>query len=168
MRLSATLLPAAALLCAAGCSKPDPVANNLVTPVNLPATANGAAPTPLGGPPANASESGASPPSTPKPSAAAVIPPALQGRWGLAPADCTSALGDAKGLLVINSGELRFYESRAVPSPGVQSDRDSMTGNFRFTGEGQNWTKFESIERNGDRLTRTESNPAASYTYAKC
>ena len=166
MRSPAVLLPAAALLLAGACSKRDPVANNLVTPLNLPAPAKNDAPTPLGGPPANAGTGGS--PIAGKSGAAAVIPRALQGRWGLAPADCTSALGDAKGMLVINAHELRFYESRAVPSPGVHADSDSMTGNFRFTGEGQNWTKFETIERNGDRLVRTESNPAASYTYAKC
>jgi hypothetical protein len=86
----------------------------------------------------------------------------------LTPADCTSPLAQAKGLLVINAGELRFYESRAVPSPGIQSDSQSIIGNFRFNGEGEGWTRFESLKQSGDRLTRTETNPAASYTYAKC
>ncbi|WP_230558782.1 hypothetical protein, partial [Sphingomonas segetis] len=98
----------------------------------------------------------------------AQIPAALHGRWGLAPADCTSALGDAKGLLVVSERELRFYESRAVPSPGAEADEDSITGNFRFTGEGQTWTKFETLQRRKDKLIRIDSNPTASYSYVKC
>jgi hypothetical protein len=99
---------------------------------------------------------------------APAIPAALQGRWGLTPADCVAAPGDAKGLLVITPGELRFYESRAVPSPGVQIASDSIRGNFLFTGEGQNWTKVETLERRKEKLVRTETEPTASYTYAKC
>ncbi len=69
---------------------------------------------------------------------------------------------------MVSSNEMRFYELRAVPSPGAQADSDLINGNFDFTGEGQRWTRFETIERKNDKLVRTESNPAASYTYAKC
>jgi len=75
---------------------------------------------------------------------------------------------DAKGLMLITSGELRFYESRAVPVADVTSDTDSMSGNFAFTGEGQSWTKYEALRVDKGRLTRTETNPSASLTYAKC
>lgn len=152
-----------ALICAlAACGKPDPVADN-ATGANLPVPANEPEPTPLGGPPDNTTDSTVAPTST-----AALIPAALQGRWGLTPGDCTSTRGDAKGLLVVSSNEMRFYESRAVPSPGAQADKTSINGNFDFTGEGQSWTKFETLELQKDKLVRTESNPAASYTYAKC
>ena len=146
----------------AACGKPDPVADN-ATAVNLPVASSEAQPTPLGGPPDNATDSATNAPAT-----AALIRAALQGRWGLTPGDCTSTRGDAKGLLVVSSNELRFYESRAVPSPGAQADSDSINGNFDYTGEGESWTKFETLERKKDKLVRTESNPAASYTYAKC
>lgn len=96
------------------------------------------------------------------------IPAALQGRWGLTPADCTTALGDAKGLMVINSDELRFYESRAVPAGDVAADANSISGNFSFTGEGQRWTKYEALKVQNHGLVRTEMNPTASFTYAKC
>jgi hypothetical protein len=151
----------------AACSGRSPVAEN-ATAVNLPVVANTPEPRPLGGPPANASAAEPQAPIAPEAGATTAIPRALQGRWGLTPGDCTSALGDAKGLLVIGANELRFYESRAVPSPGVQAEHNSVSGNFLFTGEGQTWTKFETIERRKDTLVRTESNPAASYTYAKC
>jgi hypothetical protein len=143
-------------------SKPDPIANNSVG-ANLPVPDNSAAHDPAGGPPDNAT---AAAPGTN--GEAEKIPAALQGRWGLTPADCTTALGDAKGLLVINANELRFYESRAVPTDDVQTSDNTLAGDFNFTGEGQSWKKFESLQRNGHNLTRTESDPTASYTYAKC
>jgi hypothetical protein len=168
MRVLALSLALGILVWATACGRPDPVAENATAP-NLPVPANADDPDPLGGPPANASTSApnqAAPAESGEP--VARIPVSLQGRWGLTPTDCTSTRGDAKGLLVIGPNELRFYESRARPSPGAQADQDSITGNFRFTGEGQSWTKFETIERDRQRLVRTESNPAASYTYAKC
>ena len=82
--------------------------------------------------------------------------------------DCTSTRGDAKGLLTVGPTELKFYESRAVPGPDTQTGKDSITGNFAFTGEGQTWTKFEALELKGRELVRTESNPVASFTYARC
>ena len=69
---------------------------------------------------------------------------------------------------MVTPDRLIFYESRAFPSTGVESDGDSISGNFDFTGEGQAWSKYESLKRDRDKLTRTETNPAASYTYAKC
>jgi hypothetical protein len=102
------------------------------------------------------------------PPATLTIPAALQGRWGLTPGDCTTALGNAKGLLVINGRELRFYESRAVPSAKMRADADSIAGDFRFTGEGETWTKYMSLKRDKQLLVRTETQPAASFSYAKC
>ena len=166
MRLRLPLLTTALVLTLFACGKPDPVASN-ASGANAPVPDNAATPDPAGGPPENNVAAAAR--SAPAASKTAVmIPPALQGRWGLTPADCTTSLGDAKGLLVINSTELRFYESRAVPSQNVQTSGSTMNGDFNFTGEGQTWTKFESLRRNGHNLMRTESDPTASYTYAKC
>jgi hypothetical protein len=162
MRFRVPLISCALIGALASCGKPDPVADN-ATAVNLPVESSESNPTPLGGPPSNASAQTSAP--APQPGS---IPVALQGQWGLTPGDCTSKRGDAKGLLIVSSNQLRFYESRAVPSPGAQADTDSINGNFDFTGEGQSWTKFEKLERKKDKLVRTESNPAASYTYAKC
>jgi hypothetical protein len=161
MRIRLPYLSLGLIAAIAACGKPDPVANGANAITSVPSTTTNA-PAPAGGPPEIASSTTES-----TPSAKPLIPTALQGRWGLTPGDCTSALGDAKGLLVINSRELRFYESRAVPSPGVTVDRDSMTGNFAFTGEGERWTRFENFELRNHALVRTESNPAASYSYAK-
>ncbi len=157
-----TLITCAAIVGLAACGKPDPVANGANNVDALP-TMNTPAPSPTGAPPANAA---ANTSGTPVPAAA--IPAALQGRWGLTPVDCTSTLGDAKGLLIVNSDELRFYESRAVPSPGVETSLDSVSGNFAFTGEGQAWEKYETLELQKDKLVRTERDPVASFTYVRC
>ena len=144
-----------------GCTKRDPVAAEANNVTGLPSVATDAA-SPDGAPPTNASAPAVAA------STAIVIPTSLQGRWGLTPGDCTSALGDAKGLLVVNSSELRFYESRAVPGKDAQADGDSISGTFDFTGEGQSWSKFEALKVQGHDLVRTETKPAASFSYAKC
>jgi len=143
------------------CSGRDPVDDKARNTAGLP-TINEPAPDASGAPPANAIAA------APVPTIAAKIPALLQGRWGLTPADCTSTRGDAKGLLVIGPDNLKFYESRAVPVPDAQSSPDSISGNFAFTGEGQTWTKFQALELQGQQLVRTESNPMASFTYARC
>jgi hypothetical protein len=150
--------PALAL---AACGKPNPVADDAKNVDALPTIATDA-PDPMGGPPANAVATNAAP------APAGAIPVAVRGRWGLSPRDCTSDLGDAKGLLVVSSSELRFYESRAVPTAKVLTSDDSVGGDFNFTGEGQKWTRNETLELRDHKLIRTERNPVASYTYARC
>jgi len=164
MRLRLPVVTFALIASIAACSKSDPVAKGANAVTALPLPANQAAPSPAGAPPENET-----PPATSTaPNTAAPIPAALQGRWGLTPADCTAPLVNAKGLLVINANELRFYESRGVPLNDVQSGSQALNGHFDFRGEGRSWTRYEALKRNGDELTRTETNPAASYTYAKC
>jgi hypothetical protein len=162
MRLS--LFATVLLLTAAACTKRDPVANGANEVIALPTSANVTAPSPAGEPPRR----NTAPATVAIAAPAATIPAALLGRWGLTPADCTSALGDAKGLLIVSPGELRFYESRAVPGENVTGDSTSISGQFHFTGEGQSWTRFEALKANHQKLVRTESNPPASFTYAKC
>lgn len=165
MRFRVPVFTCVLMIVIAACGKYGPVANGANEVTAVPVPVNGATPTPEGAPPENGSKSASK---AADPAAVAAIPANLQGRWGLTPADCTSALAQAKGLLVINSGELRFYESLAAPSKGVQADNQSISGDFNFSGEGKAWARFESLKRSGDKLTRTEADPAASYTYAKC
>lgn len=121
--------------------------------------------------------SGAAPPpnASPQPrpgnaasNSAGAIPAVLRGRWGLAPGDCTSTGGDAKGLLIVGERDLRFYESKAVPAGNVERGEDYFSADFAFTGEGASWSKFQSLELRDGKLVRTESTPMASYTYARC
>jgi hypothetical protein len=144
------------------CSKRDPVAKEAsAATANLPVI-NDSVPDATGAPPAKA-------PATVAPQQAGrAIPTSLQGRWGLSPMDCTSTKGDAKGLLVVNADQIAFFESRAVPASDAMTGTDSISGNFSFTGEGQSWTKFEAFSLKGSELVRTESNPVASFTYARC
>ena len=141
----------------AACEKRDPVADEANAIPAAPVANDGAGPL-TGGPPA---ASGAD--TSPGP-----IPAAIRGRWGLTPADCTSTRGDAKGLLEIGPDALKFYESRAVPGTSIETEEGAISGNFNFTGEGQQWSKYISLKLQGKVLTRTERNPAASYNYARC
>jgi hypothetical protein len=159
------------LMSLAACSGPDPVADGNAgaglpdVPEVANATGVSLTSTPAdGGRPVQ----GGRPAVAPAPGAPIAIPAFLHGRWGMTPADCTSTRGDAKGLLVIDDKALRFYESRAVPVGDIGGTPDSFTGDFTFTGEGQTWTSYETLQIQGRRLVRTTSSPMASYTYAKC
>jgi hypothetical protein len=148
----------------AACGKPDPVDDKAKNTAGLPA-GDQRAPDATGAPPRSATPTGTA--AAPA-SAAPAIPAALHGRWAMAPDDCTSTRGDAKGLIVITPTDIRFYESRAVPGANANVSADSIKGDFTFTGEGQTWTKFEALQLVRQELVRTESNPTASFTYAKC
>ena len=150
------------VLMLAGCGKPDPVDNQAAKAAASLPEVNSTAPTSIGEPHVDTQAAG------PLPAAATTIPAALQGRWGLSPGDCTTTRGDAKGLLVVTPTELRFYESRAVPSENIETDPDSIAGNFAFSGEGQSWNKYESLKIEKQVLVRTETKPMASFSYAKC
>ena len=149
------------VLTIAACSRGDPVDDPANNSIGLP-DINAAAPSASGEPHVDTT------PAKPLPAAAEKIPAALQGRWGLTPADCTPGRADAKGLLTISASDLKFYESRAVPTEGANGDTDSFGGDFAFTGEGQSWTKYQALKLNKAVLVRTETNPSASFSYAKC
>ena len=59
-------------------------------------------------------------------------------------------------------------ETRPIERINVRGDSTSISGDFHFTGEGQSWTRFEALKAGHQKLVRTESNPPASFTYAKC
>jgi hypothetical protein len=63
---------------------------------------------------------------------------------------------------------MRFYEALAKPSDELRLTPKSVSGSFIFTGEGETWTRHEVLELQDHKLVRTESNPMASYTYARC
>ena len=72
------------------------------------------------------------------------------------------------GLLLVSSEGLRFYESRATAGGNIETSEDSFSADFNFSGEGQNWSKYQALTLDGDRLVRTESSPMASFIYARC
>ena len=154
----------------AACGNSDPVAPDAENATALPSLDNVA-----GGHDGVPSADGAPPQSTAAAPAAstasgpvAAIPAVLHGRWGMTPGDCTSTRGDAKGLLIISSDGLRFYESSAKPVANAETSPNSFSADFAFTGEGQTWSKYQALSLDSDRLIRTESSPMASFTYARC
>lgn len=155
-------ITSALVLALFACGKPGAVDDKAAEGASKLPDVNAPAPTTIGEPHV------ATAPAHPLPAPAATIPAALQGRWGLSPADCVPGRSDAKGLLVVSPDELRFYESRAVPGGDVQTDPNSVSGHFAFTGEGQSWTKYEALKLDKQVLVRTEANPTASFSYAKC
>ena len=169
MTIFRTMSLAAAAMTLAACGEDGPVANDLNESASASAMINSAgeatpASTVDGSAPADATATGTARPGQ----AAAAIPAALHGRWGLTPGDCTSTRGDAKGLLTIGPADLRFYESRAVPAAKVETSADAISGDFAFTGEGQSWTRYQSLELQKDRLARTERDPNGSFSYVRC
>ena len=149
-----TLLPAAfAVLALAACGKsntdePDAAATPGVETPAPPAASDTAAPI-------------------------AAIPAALQGRWGMVPADCTSTRGDAKGLLKIDGKTLEFYESVGTLGEVKEQSATRLRATFAFTGEGMSWSRDEvlDVQDNGQTLVRREYGEDASpepFKYSKC
>ena len=165
IRFRLPIIALAAIGAIAACDHQDPVANDANASGVLPPPVNEDAPNPEALPPVNGTDSAKR---WERPPPVVEIPAALQGRWALGPNDCDESRDDAKGLLTITADALRFYESRAVPKGGIQADEDSISGEFSFTGEGQTWSKFQSLQLKKQELVRTETNPTASYSYAKC
>ena len=100
-----------------------------------------------------------------------MIPAQFQGRWGLNAADCK---GDAaaKGLLTIDDSRLVFYESRGVLDRiDAWTPANRFTANYGFSGEGQEWERVITLQRNGARLRRTETGGEegpVDLTYTAC
>lgn len=78
---------------------------------------------------------------TPVGGAAATIPSALQGRWGMTQADCDPSRADNKGLMVVNADALEFYESRGTLDDIAESGSTRIRADFDFEGEGMTWER---------------------------
>lgn len=101
------------------------------------------------------------------------IPAAIQGRWGLVEADCTSTRGDAKGLLEIGPEKLTFYESVATVADIEETSANRIRADFSFIGEGMTWSRDIALEAQdgGQTLVRREYGEDAApdpFRYTKC
>jgi len=101
------------------------------------------------------------------------IPEAMRGRWGLVAADCTSTRGDAKGLLEIDAGRLRFYESVGTLDTVMDAEPTRLRADFDFEGEGMTWEReiVLDVQDGGSTLIRREYGEDAApgpFRYAKC
>ena len=101
---------------------------------------------------------------------ALLIPAAFRGRWGMAPDDCTSTRGDAKGLIIVDEDSIKFFESQATLTKVTGSFPENFTGTFAFTGEGENWTNSQNLKLTGssNTLVRKQSDIAQPFTYKRC
>ncbi len=97
---------------------------------------------------------------------AARVPLQYRGRWGMVAADCTSTRGDNKGLITIDEGTVKFYESVATLKEQRPAIATSFSGLYAFAGEGQTWEKVVTLTRTGSTLERADEE--GSYTYTRC
>lgn len=98
------------------------------------------------------------------------IPAAFHGRWGMVPADCTSTLGDNKGLIAVDAASIKFFESRGTLTKITQDAPENFTGTFAFTGEGMTWTNSQNLKLTGSSstLVRKQSDVDQPFTYKRC
>ena len=101
------------------------------------------------------------------------IPAQFHGRWGINRADCTSTMGDAKGLLTITDARLTFYESRGTLDKVLGATANGFDAAYGFTGEGQTWERIERLKLVGDALQRRTDaaagqEPPVNLTYQRC
>lgn len=113
------------------------------------------------------------PRATPEQPTAKEIQASIRGRWGLVPADCTSKLGDAKGLLTVSATQLKFYESVAKLGRVKEVEDDSIRATFNYSGEGQAWTQdvVLDVQNGGKTLIRRDYGPDAmpgALKYTRC
>lgn len=168
MKSISLVVIAAGALALVACGGNSPVADKAENAGSLPAPNSVRVSDPSGAaPPANAASRQMPGASSGRGSVPA-IPASLHGRWGLNPEDCIADQGDNRGVLQIGPGAVRFHESVARPVANANTSEGSYSADFAFTGEGQSWTKFETLRLKDGKLVRTESTPMASYTYARC
>ncbi|HEU4651233.1 MAG TPA: hypothetical protein VFS49_07440 [Croceibacterium sp.] len=124
-----------------------------------------------------AANSSVAPAPSPSPDAATpaptMLPAAMQGRWGLVPADCTSTRGDAKGLLTVSPDKLRFYESVGTLDTVMDAEPSRIRASFDFEGEGMTWQRemVLDVQDEGTTLIRREYGEDAApgpFRYTKC
>lgn len=99
------------------------------------------------------------------------IPTALQGRWGLSPADC--GRDGAEGLLVVSPTTLTFYESVGRLGTIEERSESSIRADFAFSGEGMTWSRELTLTVSGDTLTRREHGgqepgTGGPFAYTRC
>lgn len=101
------------------------------------------------------------------------VPDAMHGRWGLVALDCTSTLGDAKGLMTVGPRDIKFYESVAKIGMVNGATRNHIRAAFTFSGEGQTWTQdvVLDLREDGKKLVRRDYGPDAMpgpLEYTRC
>ncbi|WP_156363699.1 hypothetical protein [Sphingomonas sp. Leaf357] len=102
--------------------------------------------------------------------AAAALPPAFEGHWGMRPADCDISRADTKGLLIVKGNTLTFYEATATATVVGGPSRYKVVADLAYKGEGREWRTRETLELTaaGTVLQRTGQSPVKTYRYERC
>lgn len=164
-----SILALAAALALAACSSESPAP----TPSDAAAAASVPDATGPSGAEPSAAPTGPQATASPGAPAGAFFPPAMIGRWGLVPADCTSQRGDNKGMITITSRDIRFYESVATIAAIKESGATRLRATLAFEGEGMQWTRDAQFEAKpaSDQLVLQEFGDDAvpgPRTYTRC
>jgi len=77
----------------------------------------------------------------------------MRGRFGMVPADCTTTMGDDKGLVTIGADSLKFYESVAKLTTATKATATHVEGTFAYEGEGMAWTRKAALDLSGNGKT---------------
>lgn len=77
----------------------------------------------------------------------------MYGRFGMGPADCTTRMGDDKGLIRVSAEGLRFYESVARLTKATENTPTLVRGRFAYSGEGMEWNREARLELKDDGQT---------------
>ena len=101
------------------------------------------------------------------------IPAAMRGRWGLVPLDCSGDPAAAKGLIKIDAGSIKYYESVAKLAKVTQRSDTAMRATYAFSGEGMDWTRDMTLalQPGGKVLIKQEFGedaPPGPYKYMRC
>jgi len=172
-------MPAALLLlaaCSGGDKDEQAEADKVPAVPTVPEAAPAASAAAQESAPDYAADPAVKPPAKPDPGIGegdAAIPVALQGRWGLVAADCTSTKGDAKGLLTIGAGDLRFYESQGILAHIRERSATRLVADYKFSGEGEDWDRLMqlSVQDGGKTLVRRDYGEGAApepMRYSRC
>ncbi len=140
---------------------------------NEPVAAPSASGSDVPSPAATGLAASASPTASASAEGGSTIPATAQGRWGLVPKDCTSKLGDNKGLITISSTSIRFYESTGKLGTITERSDTRIRAAFAFTGEGMEWNRdmILDVKDAGKTLIRREYGEDAApgpLQYTRC
>lgn len=103
----------------------------------------------------------------------ASVPAALQGRFGLVPADCGPETGGNKGLIQVSANDIRFFESVARIGTVQERTDTRLKAVFAFSGEGMEWNRTVTMDTpdGGKTVLFDESGedaPTGPRTYTRC
>lgn len=96
------------------------------------------------------------------------VPIALQGRWAVISADCTSDTGNPDGLLVIGSNFMNLHAAEGRMRVARFRAATALEADFAFIGKDRTWTSTENLSLEGDTLYRKNASVPIALPYERC